>query len=203
MSCGVRIFGSARQVATSPIYATEKAARKASHVSVAIGRDLPHPSILFALLLACAGSVLGVVSAAQAELPTGILAPWIFAPIIEESVKPAGVYLILVKWPGALKHQLYTALLTAVSGASFGLVESAFYILLFASDQPPGFVAFRLTIPVMMHALASFTFGLGINRQLRASLSTGLRFSVRNWGFFLTAIVIHSVYNITITVVEI
>ena len=67
--------------------------------------------------------VVGIIGAffqeAQSTL-TYILLPFIGAPLIEEALKPSGIYLALLWWPRALRSQLLTALFCALSGLPFG-----------------------------------------------------------------------------------
>jgi RsiW-degrading membrane proteinase PrsW (M82 family) len=167
-------------------------------------RDLSRVSMVFAALLVISGSVFAIPGIFQAELTAlGLLAAWVWAPVIEEAFKPAGVYLILIKWPGTLKNRAVTALLTALAGITFGLVESTIYMAIYFPEHTQSDLVFRYTIPVMIHTLASFIFGLGLNQQLLVSWKRGGPFLISNWGFFLAAVVIHSVYNITVTVLDI
>ena len=58
---------------------------------------------VFAFLIAAGGGVLGILGALIQELSQGsLLIAFIAAPMIEEVMKPAGVYLLLVQWPKVL-----------------------------------------------------------------------------------------------------
>ena len=48
--------------------------------------------------------------------PFILFGPFIAAPLIEEALKPTGIYIILLRWPWALLGRLHTALLTATGG---------------------------------------------------------------------------------------
>lgn len=136
------------------------------------------------------------------ELRTGLLGPWVWGPLIEELCKPAGVYLLLGRWPRALKNQAHIATLAGVAGLTFGLIESTLYVNLYRPKHSSSYVVLRFTGPVAMRTRATFVWGLGINRRLVESLERGNPFASNNWKFLLGAIVIHSVYNLTATVVE-
>ena len=119
------------------------------------------------------------------------------APIIEEALKPAGIYLLLVKWPQALRGQLHTALLCAISGAVFGVIESLIYVELYYPEGNDSFVLFRFTVTPIMHALASFIVGFGLTRGLIdwANGKSSLPKMTRNC--FIAGIGLHAVYNTT------
>jgi len=76
----------------------------------------------FAFAIATGGGVLGVLGAIIQELSQGSpLVAFVAAPMIEEVMKPAGVYLLLVWWPKVLTCRIYTALLAALGGLSFAV----------------------------------------------------------------------------------
>ncbi len=159
--------------------------------------------MLFAALLAVSGGFFGIVGALQAELPSLLLAPYVWAPVAEEVLKPVGVYIMLIKWPAALKGRLHTAVLCALAGLTFGLVESTVYMTVYFPEHTQTQLLYRYTVPVALHTVASFIFGLGINRQVLAPLTGKGGFRRSNWVFFLAAIALHSAYNVAATVVSV
>ena len=204
MKCGVRVAGSGAVVPSHTPNVTPTRPLAMAPGMVEEARDLPRLSMAFAALLVISGSVFAIPGIFQAELAAiGPLAASVFAPVIEEAFKPAGVYLVLIKWPGTLKNRAVTALLTALAGITFGLIESTIYMTVYFPEHTHSDLVFRYTVPVMIHTLASFIFGLGLNQQLLVSWKRGGPFLISNWGFILAAMVIHSVYNITVTVLEI
>ena len=203
MSCGVRVnFPPSTQI--SPPEAAEPLSPAAATVDPEQPRQLARLAMPLAVLLVILGSLIGIPAVFQVELPTwGPLAAWLWAPVAEEVFKPFGVYILLVRWPATLKNRAITALLTSLAGISFGLVESTIYMTVYFPDHTQEELVLRYTVPVMIHAIASFTYGLGINQELLASIKRGGPFQFSNWFFFLSAIVIHGVYNITVTISEI
>jgi len=200
MNCGVRVsFPQAVQVGqgepSSPITTISKAEQL---------RRLARLPTPFAALLVILGSLLGIPAVFQIELPTwGPLAAWLWAPVAEEVFKPLGVYVLLVRWPATLNNRAFTALLSALAGLTFGLIESTIYMTVYFPDHTQEELVIRYTVPVMIHAMASFTYGLGINQELLASIKRGGPFHFSNWFFFLSAIVIHGAYNIAVSISEI
>jgi RsiW-degrading membrane proteinase PrsW (M82 family) len=178
-------------------------------VEARLGHPLPHPkpvtwfTYLRVTILALFGGVLGIGGSIFGELASGggiLLLPFIGAPIIEEAFKPIGVYLGFVRWPDALHNRLYVALLCAGAGIVFGLIESSMYVFVYERDQGASYTYFRYTIPVAVHALASFTVGLGLDRRIVEWVNRGIRIPARTRRFYLGGVTIHAVYNTMVTI---
>lgn len=155
---------------------------------------------LLALALALLGGLAGALGAVTQELQSGagILLAFLGAPIIEEALKPAGIYILLIQWPFALRGRLHTAALTAISGLCFGVIEAFVYVTLYVPDHSDDFVLYRFTLPLVMHSLGSFLVGLGLSRAIidwAAGRGSMLK-STRN--FYLAAVCLHAVYNTTV-----
>jgi|WetSurMetagenome_2_1015567.scaffolds.fasta_scaffold919799_1 RsiW-degrading membrane proteinase PrsW (M82 family) len=156
---------------------------------------------ILAPLLALAGGCFGIFGAFITEAFHGSLFPaYIAGPIIEEALKPSGVYFMLARWPRVLRNQLYTALLAALGGVSFALIENLVYLNIYIEDPGPDIILWRYTAGVGLHALCSFIFGWGINRKLLASIKGETRFLSYGKRFFFSAAALHSLYNIGVTV---
>jgi RsiW-degrading membrane proteinase PrsW (M82 family) len=157
-----------------------------------------------AIFFALVGGAFGILGAGFQELRAGgsILVFFAAAPVIEELLKPSGIYIVLWRWPLALANQLYTAILTAVSGISFGLIESLIYVTVYAPDHSREYFIYRFTVTIALHATASFIAGLGLNRGLFDWAEGRGRFSVRTRNLFIVAMVLHAAYNITAVVLE-
>jgi RsiW-degrading membrane proteinase PrsW (M82 family) len=160
---------------------------------------------LLALVVALLGGVLGILGAFVQEIQTGglLLLPFLGAPIIEEIAKPCGVYLLLARWPRLLRGQLHTALLAAAAGHSFALVEALVYLEVYFPDAPDWFVTYRLSLPLILHAAASFTVGLGINRGLLDWAARGSPLPRATRNFYLAGIGLHAVFNTVVTALAI
>ena len=157
---------------------------------------------LLAVIFALFGGLFGILGALFAEGSSSvpIALAFIGAPIIEEIVKPAGVYLYLLRWRDVLRSQLHIALLVALSGLCFGLLESVVYVTLYVPDHSQEFFIYRFTVTVALHAVTSFIAGLGINAALIDWANGEGPFPHRSRLAFLTAISLHAAYNITVTV---
>jgi RsiW-degrading membrane proteinase PrsW (M82 family) len=160
---------------------------------------------LLAPLLALGGGILGILGAAFTEFFHGtLLAPFFGAPIIEEALKPTGVYILLARWPRVLafKSQLYTAFLTALAGLVFGLIENLVYFNIYIDNPSSQVVLWRYTVSLGVHVVCSFIFGLGLNQKLMASIKGYIKFLSTGKRYFFTAMALHAVYNITVTVLQ-
>jgi len=156
---------------------------------------------LLAFAIALLGGAFGIIGAFVQEVQTGglLLLPFLGAPIVEELVKPSGVYLLLARWPRLLRGQLHTALLAAVAGLSFGVIEAVVYVTLYVPDPPAWFVTYRFTVGPVLHATASFIVGLGINRGLLDWARSGSPLPKATRNFYLAGIGLHAAFNTVAT----
>lgn len=156
---------------------------------------------LFPPLIALAGGVLGIMGAffqeSQQGVPSAFLAPFFAAPIIEEAVKPVGVYILLAKAPQLLRSRLYTAFLSALGGLSFAVIENLVYLNIYFPEHTQSMIVARFALALPVHMLGSFIAGFGINKRLAASVKGEVPLLSGNWKFFITAMVIHGLYNIS------
>ena len=156
---------------------------------------------LAAVLIAVLGGALGILGAFIEEVRSGgfILLPFIGAPVIEEMLKPLGLYLLLARWPRLLLGQLHTAVLSALAGLTFGVIEALVYVNVYVSDPPDWFVAYRFSLPLLLHTTASFIVGLGVSPGLLAWASRGEPFPRASRNFYIAGIALHALFNITAT----
>ncbi len=153
----------------------------------------------FAVAMAVAGGLLGIIGAFIQELRgANLFLGFLAAPVVEEALKPAGVYILQVKWPRLLPNQLFTATLSGISGMVFGLVESTVYVKVYFPHHSHALVVFRYTVDVGLHTLCSFIVGLGINQRLIDSAEGKVPFLQGSRVYYITAIAIHSLFNITV-----
>ncbi|MEX1254210.1 MAG: PrsW family glutamic-type intramembrane protease [Dehalococcoidia bacterium] len=159
---------------------------------------------LLAIGFALMGGALGILGAFVAEARTSVplLLAFVGAPIVEETTKPIGVYLFFLRWPGFLRNQLYIAILVGLSGLCFGVIESVVYVTIYVADPSRAFVVYRFTVTVLLHAVASFTAGLGVNAGLIAWAQGEGPFPRRSRFAFGGAIALHAVYNTTAVVLS-
>jgi len=163
----------------------------------------PAYQYVLTIIIAIIGGFLGIIGAIVQEIQstaTFILLPFLGAPIIEEALKPSGLYLALLWWPRALTSQLFTAVLCALSGLVFGVIESFVYVALYVEDPSDEFIVFRFSVPLGLHALGSYLVGLGLNQRVIdwAAGRSPLPRASRN--YYIAAVALHGAYN-TIAVI--
>ncbi len=156
---------------------------------------------LLAPLIALAGGLFGIIGAIYTEALHGsLLVAFVGAPIIEEAVKPSGVYFLLFKWPTVLRSRVYTAFLSGLGGVSFALIEDLMYLHVYFPTHSPQLAVWRYTVCVALHGTASFIAGFGINKKLVAAVRGDIRFLAFDKRYFIAAMALHSLYNILITI---
>jgi len=155
------------------------------------------PGFAFTILVALIGGLLGIIGAAIQEVRAGgfILLPILGAPIIEEGLKPVGVYLLKYRWPHLLLGRLHVALLAALAGLTFGVIEALVYVYVYVDDPPNWFVTYRFTLPLALHTTGSFLVGLGITGGLVAWAQGEGPLPKSSRNLYLAAVALHAVYN--------
>jgi RsiW-degrading membrane proteinase PrsW (M82 family) len=156
-------------------------------------------------LLAALGSVVGAIGSVVGELTPAalILGPFVGAPIIEEAMKPMGVILVLAARPWLLRGRMHIAALCALAGVTFGFLESLVYVHVYVDDPTDAFVLFRYSVTPALHGVASFIFGLGLNRKLIDWANGNASLRETGWRWFVAAMALHAAYNITAVVLEV
>jgi hypothetical protein len=170
----------------------------------------PNPfTLVLTVLVALIGGVFGILGAVLVELQPGslLLAPFVLllpvigAPIIEEALKPVGVYVLQARWPRWLHGAVHTAFLGGLAGLTFGIVEAFAYV--YSVDNPSDrFITYRFTLPLVLHTVCSLLVGLGITRGVIswANGENPLPGSSRN--LYLAAVLIHGTYNATVIMLD-
>ncbi len=156
---------------------------------------------LLVLAFALLGGPLGIGGAIVQEFQAGGFA-FLAAGIIEEALKPSGLYIVLAKWPYALRSRVYTASFAALSGLLFGLIEAATYVFVYFPDKGSDFVLYRFTVPLILHTVCSFIFGLGIRRELIDWANGVARFPKDSRNFFIAAMTLHAGFNLVAVILS-
>lgn len=166
----------------------------------------PAYQYFLAFLMAFIGGALGIIGAIFQEAQTTatyLLLPFLGAPIVEEALKPAGLYLTLLWWPRALNNQLFTAILCGISGLVFGVIESLVYVTVYVEDPSDGFILYRFTVTLALHAIASFVVGLGINQRILDWAAGRSKLPKASRNFYIAGVLIHAIYNTTAVILSI
>ena len=151
---------------------------------------------LVALLGGFAGLLGAFFHEGQGGLPGIVLLPFVAAPIIEETLKPSGIYLLLAKWPQALTGRFHTAFLSGLAGLEFGALENLLYLYVYFPEHSHEAAVVRWTAGLTLHSVNSFIVGLGINQKLIAAAKGEIPLFSANKRFFLIPMAIHSAYNV-------
>jgi RsiW-degrading membrane proteinase PrsW (M82 family) len=158
---------------------------------------------ILAPLLALVGGIFGIFGAAITEFThSSLLGAYIGAPIIEESLKPCGLYLMQAKWPRVLRNRRYTMFLAALAGVAFAVIENVVYLNIYIEEPSTRIIIWRYTACVAMHALGCVIFSLGINYRLMDSIRGQTRFLSYGKRYFFSAMALHSLYNISVTILQ-
>jgi ABC-type sulfate transport system permease component len=115
--------------------------------------------------------------------------------VIEEIFKPIGVYLGQVWFPQALRNRIYVAFLCALGGAVFGLIESWVYVNVYVDNPSNAYVQFRYTVPVALHAGASFIVGLGLTYAVVNWVNGRGKLPKSSRNFYVGGVLLHAAYN--------
>lgn len=159
---------------------------------------------ILAPCIALLGGLFAIIAAVVEEADFGgVFGIVVAAPIIEEALKPVGVYLLLAKWPHALRNQKYTAFLSSLSGLSFAVIENLIYLNIYVPDASQALIIWRYTICIAMHVGCSFLLGFGINQKLVAWVRSEVTFLKGNRKFFLIPMLIHAAYNLLVYFLEV
>jgi RsiW-degrading membrane proteinase PrsW (M82 family) len=153
---------------------------------------------IFAVLVVVIGCALAIPGVVLQEIQGGFFA----AAFVEEAMKPAGVYILLLRWPHMVRGYVHSALLCGLAGLAFGLIESLIYVKVYFPDKGSDFVLFRFTVTPALHVVASFLVGLGLSRAVIdwAAGRTGLPKRTRN--YYFAGAGLHFVYNVVAVALE-
>lgn len=163
-------------------------------------------SWLVTLAVALAGGLFAIMGtlAQQSVMGGGmLLGVVVFGPTVEEVMKVGLVLWLVEKRPWLFRHAEQILICALASGVVFAAVENVIYLKVYIDDPPDSLILWRWTVCVLLHAGCSTVAGLGawrIWRQIRQeerapALKDGAP-------FFVAAIVLHGLYNGTVTVLE-
>jgi hypothetical protein len=151
-----------------------------------------------AIGLSLVGGLFGIPFAflAETHLSPSLALFFLGPPIAEEILKPLGLYVLLYRWPFVVSKQVAIATLSSISGIVFGLLESTVYVTVYFPHHSRSFFIYRFTVNVLLHGLFSFIYGLGVTRSVIDWATRGKAFPKSSLGPFITAIWLHTAYNL-------
>jgi len=152
-----------------------------------------------------AGGILAVVGTllSQSLYGNALIAVTILGPTTEEIFKIALPLWLVEKRPWLYRTNGQILICAIASGLGFAAVENLIYLNVYVPNPSASFAAWRWTVCVLLHAGCSTVAGIGVVRiwnrfqeQQRAPvLADGAR-------WIMAAIVVHGVYNGTVTALE-
>ena len=160
-----------------------------------------HRHRLVAILWALSGGLFAILGAIFKEsgLGGGPLLVMLFAPAVEEVLKPSGVYYLLERRPQYLVSRFHVALLSMMGGIVFAAIENVIYLCVYVPEPVLGLIVWRWTVCLTMHAVCSFIVGLGLGKLL-PGMRRGEPFELENcFTWVIVAIVVHALYNTAVT----
>lgn len=134
----------------------------------------------------------------------GILYAVLFAPVIEEFLKQSGMIYLLEKRPYRLFAAWQFVLAAVIAGGVFATLENLLYLHVYVDTaslaDPAAFTRFRWIVCTLLHVGCAMVASLGLIRVWKKQLRDG-RAADLAYGFgpFATAMVIHGLYNLTVT----
>lgn len=158
-------------------------------------------------LAALVAGPFAIVGAIGASIGSGsfaaVLGIVLFAPIIEEVAKASGAVYLVERHPWVIRQRATLPLITLLAGLFFAVVENVLYLEVYIDDPTTTIVVWRWIAGPLLHGGAAFISGLGVARMWgRVHAGHGLP----DWSvatpFVVVAIVIHALYNLTVTVLE-
>jgi RsiW-degrading membrane proteinase PrsW (M82 family) len=161
---------------------------------------------LAAALIAGPFAAIGAIMTGQ-QTAFRILYMILFAPVVEELLKQSGMVYLLEKKPYRIFSAGQFIIAAAVSAAVFATIENLLYIYLYSKGQPmedpATFCCFRWSICTLLHVTCSIIASLGLVQVWKKQLADGRAADLAyGFKFFLAAIIVHGLYNLTVTVVN-
>lgn len=157
----------------------------------------PRPEhLLLGVVWALTGGLFAIFGAIVKEVASpGPLLAILIAPVVEEVLKPSGVYYLLERRVRWLSSRIHVALLSMLGGMVFAAVENVIYLYVYIPDHPPGLALYRWTVCTALHGVCSFILGLGLGKLL-PRMRRGEPFELEDiLGWVIAAVVVHAGYN--------
>lgn len=121
----------------------------------------------------------------------------VVAPLVEEPIKPLGLYFLKEEERVSLRIKDW-ALLGAFAGLGFGLLENSLYAIeasTYGAAVTTTLFGLRTLLCIPMHMVATTITGFGLGLWARTG---NARYFLK---FLILAILVHGLYNFTVTMV--
>ncbi|MBL1215969.1 MAG: PrsW family intramembrane metalloprotease [Planctomycetes bacterium] len=132
-----------------------------------------------------------------------LLAICVFGPLIEEMLKVGSVLYLVEQRPWLIPSRVSIVMTALISGLVFSVLENFWYLYVLFPEPTQDMVAWRWSVCVVLHTGCSTIAGLGVARIWITSHRTGTlpRIALGS-PYLITAIVLHGLYNFSVTVLE-
>lgn len=153
-------------------------------------------------LLSGAWAVLGAFWNAGAG-GSGFFAIAVWGPAIEEVMKVALIAVVIERWAYLFASRGQIMLAALGAGLMFAVIENLLYLFVYIPNAPTGMIIWRWTVCVSLHVGCTAVAGYGAARVWHRTV-TQLRPATIpvDMTFLVVAILIHGVYNGTVTLLE-
>lgn len=127
----------------------------------------------------------------------------VVAPIVEETVKIAGIAYAAEQRPWLVPRAFALPLVGLFSGLVFAAVENWWYLTVLIPNPSEHLVAWRWVFGPLVHGVGSLTAGIGVAVMWRRALTTGRPPSFRHVEPWLVAAAAwHGAYNLLAVALE-
>ncbi len=161
----------------------------------------PLKKLLILYGFAIGGGVFATIAAIFKELFYSyllILVPIFIAPLIEELLKPVGVFHLLNRYPKLLSSRAQVVWLGMLSAFTFSALENLLYLYVYYPNHTTELVAIRWLVCTPLHMLWTAILVYGASAQLK-ELQSGddeTFFDLEKaMGWVVAAIAFHALYN--------
>ena len=77
----------------------------------------------------------------------------------------------------------------------FGIIESLVYVIVYVDNPSREFIIFRFSVPLGLHATASYLVGLGLNQRILDWAAGRSKLPRASRNYYIAAVVLHGAYN--------
>ncbi len=134
----------------------------------------------------------------------GLLGPVLVAPLVEEMLKISGALYLAERRPWLVWESFTLPFIALAAGLFFAVVENVLYLNVYFPDPDIALIRWRWVAGPLLHGGASFIAGIGV-AKIWERVQAGDGHAVLRPGlpWIVGAMVVHGLYNLTVSVLEI
>lgn len=164
-------------------------------------------TILITIILALSAGPLAVAGVFMSSFEYSsffLLNVVIIGPAMEEALKTGALLMTVEKRPWFFKNGLQIVFIAGAGGLLFGVIENLLYFNFYIENPTSEIIRFRWIVCTSLHVGCSLISGLGIRRVWLSSFNDRSQPRTTLWfPWFVTAFVVHAVYNGSVTLAEV